>query len=146
MDFHFESAPEHEDLFVGEIRWNGDGRPGNALVLEEKPEFARRCVECAAVACDAFLARVGLDPAEVELLVASQYPPNFANDLARSIGISESRVARAAGRFRGAHTAGPIAALGAAMEGGRFHAASRTLFALVGSGISVALALYRSEH
>lgn len=72
----------------------------------------------------------------------SQSPLGFADGLAARLDFASGCVAPIADEFRGAHTAGPIAALDAAIESGKFTAARTILFVTVGAGIVVGLALY----
>ena len=149
--FHFETFPEFEDLFEsrvswrqGRLRWLPGARSGrNFLAVEEKQGYRTRCVDCAEEAASRFLRRVDLKVADVDLLVASRTPIGFADELAGRLVIPTHAVAEVGEELEGAHTAGPLVALEAAMRSGQFQEAKRVLFAAVGAGIVVGLALYQ---
>ena len=101
-------------------------RPQRARRSHEDPRFAARCVEHAAAVVRGFLDASRLLPRDVDLLIASQYPPSFATDVARAVGIAPERVPELPADLAGAHTAGPIAALEAAMAAGQFAAARQS--------------------
>jgi 3-oxoacyl-[acyl-carrier-protein] synthase-3 len=149
--FHFESFPEFEDLFEsrvswrrGRFRWLPGARSGrNVLAVEEKEGYRNRCVDCAEESASRFLRRMDLKAADVDLLVASRSPIGFADELADRLGIPTYGVAEVGEELEGAHTAGPLVALEAAMRSGQFQEAKQVLFAAVGAGIVVGLALYQ---
>lgn len=141
--FAFRTYPEHADLFEVRLCWEPSIRH-NVLEVREDPRFALRCVECAAEATTAFLSAVGLRTEDVDLAIASQYPPSFPVDLARGIGLPSDRVPTVRPELASAHTAGPIAALESAIESGRFARARNVLFVTAGAGVTVAIALYRN--
>lgn len=117
-------------------------RGRNVLAIYEAPAFAWQCVEDASEAVSDFLVSEGLRAGDIDLLVASQYPPGFATSLALRVGIPPEGVPHVRRELIGAHTAGPIAALEAAIASGRFARAHTTLFVTAGAGISIAIALY----
>jgi 3-oxoacyl-[acyl-carrier-protein] synthase III len=121
--------------------WAHRGR--NVLEIHEAPAFAARCAAHGAAVARAFLAARGLAAADVDLLIASQYPPRFADDVARDLGVPAARVPRVDRPLRSSHTAGPIAALDAAIADGRFARARHVLFVTAGAGIAIGVALYR---
>jgi 3-oxoacyl-[acyl-carrier-protein] synthase-3 len=145
--FAFRTFPELADLFDARVRWEPDpvgGRRGrNALEIKEAPAFAGLCAERGAAVASAFLEGVGVRLEEVDLLVASQQPVHFAENLAHLLGLGPDRVPRIDRTLEGAHTAGPIAALEAAMESGQFARAQKMLFVTAGAGLTIATALYK---
>jgi 3-oxoacyl-[acyl-carrier-protein] synthase-3 len=149
--FELHTFPEHADLFEAWVTfvpparraWLLHRRGRSVLELREDPRFAAVCVDKAAEVTRGFLDRRGLLAAEVDLLVASAYPPGFAVAVARAAGIPEDRVPSLPPEQVGAHTAGPLAALAAAVGSGRFARARNLLFVTAGSGISVGVAHYR---
>ena len=150
VDFAFETFDEEDGVFESAISWHEKewhlplSRPGkNVLMVLQGDGYECRAIECAEDATRRFLARHELGPRSVDLAIFSQSPTGFADGLATRLGLAPGCAARVAGPFRGAHTAGPIAALDAAIESGQFAAARTTLFATVGAGIIVGLALYR---
>jgi 3-oxoacyl-[acyl-carrier-protein] synthase-3 len=150
-DFRFETFSQYEDLFDSRVSWKkrpgprAPGRPGgrSVLTVREEPAFAAQCLDCAQLATEKYVADLGLTLADVDLVLASGPSSGFAEELAVRIGIPTSRVAAAKGRWRRAHTAGPIAALAAARQSGQLDASRTTLWVAAGAGITVALARYR---
>jgi 3-oxoacyl-[acyl-carrier-protein] synthase-3 len=150
VDFAFEMFDEADGIFESAIGWHEKtwhlplSRSGrNVLTVRQGDGYERRAIGCAADATRRFLARHELGPGSVDLAIFSQSPVGFADGLATRLDLAPGRVAQVADALRGAHTAGPIAALEAAIESGQFAAARTTLFATVGAGIVVGLALYR---
>lgn len=146
QQFELKTFPEHAGLFHVELRWEPHAglmrRGGNVVEVHEDPAFGLRCIELAVEVASAYLTRAGLRPEDVDLLIASQYPRTFAGGVARRLGIAPERVPRVRPELASAHTAGPIAALEAAFESGRFGHAQRTLFVTAGAGITIGVALY----
>lgn len=150
--FEFHTFPQHAVLFESRVGYE-PGAPGSVfghrghsfLEVHEEPGFAERCVERAVDVTGSFLERADLRPADVDLLIASPYPPRFAAELARGAGIGADRLPELSPELASAHTAGPIAALAAAIDSGRFAQAHNVLFVTAGAGITVAVAAYRRE-
>lgn len=147
--FTLRTFPEHRALFEASVRWNPDagflGRGRNVLEVIEAPEYADVCAELAAEVAAALLADANVRPAELDLLLTSQHPARFGERVARRLDVSPTRLPPVDPALASIHTAGPIAALEAAIETGRFRDARTTLFVTVGAGITVAVALYRSQ-
>lgn len=147
--FTQRTFPEHQALFEANVRWDPDagflGRGKNVLEMIEAPELAEACVEHAADVTSALLGEADLRASDVDLLITSQCPLRFPERLARRLGVPLTHLPQVAPELGTLHTAGPIAALEAAIEGGRFAAAATTLFVTVGAGITVAAALYRAS-
>ncbi len=148
--FDFHTFPEHAGLFEVRVSFEpgmGEGLLGHrgrsVLEVHEDPSYAARCVERATEVTGAFLQRMALRAGDVDLLVASPYPPRFAADLALAVGVAPDRVPALPPELASAHTAGPIAVLAAAQESGRFARARNILFVTAGAGITIAVALYR---
>ncbi len=117
--------------------------PGNnVLRIHEGEGYAARAAECAVTSARTFLESAGLKPLEIDLLVPSPTPAGFPDAFIQALGIPADRVARADESFDRVHTAGPIAALDGVMQSGQFAEARNVLFATVGAGITVGLALY----
>jgi 3-oxoacyl-[acyl-carrier-protein] synthase III len=146
----FASRAFTEDgaLFEAYLRWDPDagqvwhGR--NVLEVYEAPAFAARCIAHACDVAGGLLAEAGLAAPAIDLVIASQYPRAFAAEVARSLGIPATRVPVVAGELARAHTAGPIAALEAAIEAGELARARHVLFVTAGAGITIGAALYRA--
>jgi 3-oxoacyl-[acyl-carrier-protein] synthase-3 len=150
IDFAFETFDEASGAFESAIIWHKRGwhlplsKPGkNVLTVVQGDGYECRAIECAADATRRFLTRHELGATSVDLAIFSQSPVGFADGVAMRLELAPGRLARVADQFRGAHTASPIAALEAAIESGQFAAARTILFATVGAGIAVGLALYR---
>jgi 3-oxoacyl-[acyl-carrier-protein] synthase III len=149
VDFAFETFEEADGAFESAISWHKkDGhlplsRPGkNVLTVVQGEAYEHRAIECAEEATRRFLARHELGARSVDLAIFSQSPAGFADGLATRLDLARGRLARVRDVLQGAHTAGPIVALDAAMESGQFAAARTILFATVGAGIVVGVALY----
>jgi 3-oxoacyl-[acyl-carrier-protein] synthase-3 len=147
--FESHTFPEHGKLFESRLLFEPAtgglfGRRGRSVLeVSEDPRFAAVCVERATEVTGAFLGRTALRADEIDLLIASPYPPRFADEVARGVGIAPDRLPELAPEFASAHTAGPIAVLAAATESGRFARARNVLFVTAGAGITIAVALYR---
>lgn len=147
--FVSRTFPADADLFEAAVRWVPGagliGRGRNVLELREAPGYARRCVDHAVDVAGELLTTAGLHAADIELLIASQHPAGFAAAVADGLGLDPKCVPAVPPALAAAHTAGPIAALEAAMLDGRFDRAVRTLFVTAGAGIAIEAALYRGR-
>lgn len=142
--FEFQTFPGDSDLFDATLtREGGELRGRYLLEVREDPRFAAACLEHARPVCRGLLARAGLRESDVDLLVASQYPPGFARDLARDLGVPPERVPRVALDRGPTHTAGVMAALESAIDSGLFWRSHTALFVTAGAGITIGAALYR---
>ncbi len=150
-DFHTETFPEYEDMFVSKQVWQPARGPRaplrpvgqSPLVLAEKPGYQARCVDCAEEATHRFLDRLGMSIQDIDLLVPAPGTGDFVDPLRVRLGIPGDRVAYMGEKLVGAYTAGPIAALEVVMKTGQLAEARNTLMLAAGAGITVALALYR---
>lgn len=150
-DFHMETFPEYSNLLVSGLTWRPQrglrlprGTAGhNQLAIREHPGYQARSVDCAEEATRRFLGRLGMSIDEIDLLVPAPAAPEFLDRLRVRLGVPGDRVAFTAEDMAGAYTAGPIAAIEAAMKSDRLGEARNTLMLAVGAGITVALALYR---
>jgi 3-oxoacyl-[acyl-carrier-protein] synthase-3 len=150
-DFHTETFPEYADLYASGLVWRGRRgtcvprrRAGrHQLVIDEKPGYQARLVDCAEEATRNFLGRLGMHLADVDLLVPAPSAPEFLDPLRERLGVPGDRVAYTPEDLEGTHTTGPIAAVHAAIRSGRLGEAGNTLVLAAGAGITVALALYR---
>jgi len=150
-DFCLETFPEYEDLFVSGLMWQerhglrapGRGSGQSQMVIDSKPGYQARLVDCAEEASRRFLHRLDMDVGDVDLLVPAPSSPGFLDVLRMRLGLPGDRVAYVAEDLEGAYTTGPIAALQAAMKSGRLAEAENTLLLAAGAGITVALTLYR---
>jgi len=150
-DFYVETFPEYEDLFVSGLVWQGQGRPGIAgrgagrsrMIIDEKPGYQARLVDCAEEATYRFLRGLGMDISQIDLLVPAPASPGFLDPLKVRLGVPGDRVAYVTEDLEGSYTTGPLAALQAGIKSGRFGEARNTVMLAAGAGITVALALYR---
>lgn len=143
--FAIRTFPEDAALFISRLVW--DPRIGlhgrNVIEIVEAPAYADRCVERAAEVARGVLADAGLVAEQIDLLIASQYPVGFPFQVARALGISPDRVPEVKAELVGTHTAGPIAALEAAITSRRLVRARHVLFVTAGAGTTIGVAWYR---
>lgn len=145
--FLFHTFPEDIGLFEVRTRW--DARAGlirhgkNVLEVLEAPSFAKRCVEHGVDVAREILNAEGLTVGDIDVLVASQYPGSFAREVARGLGLPDDRVPRVAPELARTHTAGPIAALEAALVAGKPRC---MLFVTAGAGITIGAAVHRDDR
>lgn len=144
--FLVRTFPEHAELFATHLRWDPDvgflRRGRNVLEVHEAPEFSACCVARAVDVAREVLADQALAAKDVDLVIASQYPRGFAEEVAWQLGIPHSRIPEVAPELAGAHTAGPIAALEAALDTGLLARARHVLFVTAGAGLTIGVALY----
>lgn len=146
--FAFETFPEDAALFEVATRWQrhaGLTRRGrHVLQITEAPAFRRRSIDHGIAVARELLAAAAVTPAELDVVVASQYPRGFGLEVARGLGIPEDRVPRVADELAAAHTAGPIAALELALRGAL--RPRRILFVTAGAGLTIGAALYHDAR
>ena len=147
VEFLSRTFPEYAGMFESHLRWDPYAgltqRGRNVLEVYEAPGFATACVEAASLVAYELLQSAGVLPAQVDLLITSQYPAAFPAHLARALAIPEDRLPEIPRELIGAHTAGPIAALEAAMGSGAMSRARNVLVVACGAGLTVSSALYR---
>ena len=151
-DFTARTYPEYEDLFTSGLVWRpwrrgtvpGAGSGQNQMVIEEKPGYRARLVDCAEDAARGFLRDLGIGPAGIDLLAVAPAAPDFLDPLASRLGVPGDRVAYLPEDL-GGYTAELIATLHAATRSGRLAEARETVLVAAGPGITVALARYRQE-
>ena len=150
-DFHSETFPEYQDLFASGLMWQARRRfrfpwratGHNRMVIDTRPDYPARLVDCAEETVRRFLDRLGMRIGDIDLLVPAPSWAEFVDPLRARLGIPGDRVGYTPEDLDGAHTAGPIAALQAVTKSGRLGESRNTLLLTAGAGISVALALYR---
>jgi 3-oxoacyl-[acyl-carrier-protein] synthase III len=159
--FHSETFPEYQDLFASGLVWRErrgvrapEWAPSRAparsagrsrMVIDVRPGFTERLADCAEEATRHFLHRLGMGIGDIDLLVPAPAWPGFLDPLRMRLGIPGDRVAYTPEDLDGAHAAGPIAALQAAIKTGRLGESRNTLMVTAGAGITVSLALYCQE-
>lgn len=139
LAFHNDVAPEGLDSFEGHVEWEGDRYK---LVIHEADAYAGQCLSAALAGLTALLHGAGLEAGDIDLVVPSQSPPQFAQLLREATGLGD-RVVDVTAEYGNVHTAGPGLALGRALGEGRLTPGARVAFVTVGAGIATALALYR---
>jgi 3-oxoacyl-[acyl-carrier-protein] synthase-3 len=148
LGFATRTFPEDGRLFESDMRWDPDAghvhRGRNVIEITEAPGFGARCLDHGVAVARELLASLELRMDDVGLLVASQYPGDFATSLARRLELPTERVPRVAAELERTHTAGPIAALEAAIASGQLASARHTLFVTAGAGPTIAATVYRS--
>ncbi len=139
----FESAtyPEYMDQYKGELVFSKTQKK-SILVIEREQAYLEACVACATQSIDQFLKNVGLTRADIDLIIPSQTPDQFAASIGKQPGF-EGKVEKVE-NIKELHTAGPVFALEQAMNADVFSRAKNILFVTVGAGISTALALYQN--
>jgi 3-oxoacyl-[acyl-carrier-protein] synthase III len=159
--FHSETFPEYQDLFTSGLVWrqrrglrapalapapaSARGAGQSRMVIDARPGYTERLADCAEEAARHFLNRLGMGIGDIDLLVPAPAWPGFLDPLWMRLGIPGDRVAYTPEDLDGAHAAGPIAALQAAIKSGRLGESRNTLMVTAGAGITVSLALYCQE-
>ena len=145
--FQTRTFAEHASVFEARLRWEPEAgvmrRGRNVIEVIEGPDLTACFVDDAEIVVRELLADAQLVAADIDLVIASQYPKPFAHALADRLAIAHARVPVVEPPL---HTAGPIAVLAAAIESGDFARARRVLFVTAGAGITVATALYRNTR
>ena len=146
--FRSRTFPEYEHLYEATLHWQPSAgllrRGRNIVEVHASPQLAEVASKCAAEVVTELLASASLQPSEVDLMITSQYPHGFGTELAYEAGIPVERLPLVDRHLTNVHTAGPIAALEAAIQSGQFATARHTLFVTAGAGLTVAAALYRN--
>jgi 3-oxoacyl-[acyl-carrier-protein] synthase-3 len=150
-DFYSETFPEYQDLFASGLVWQerrglraaGRATGQSRMVIDARPGYPDRLADCAEEAARHFLHRLGMGIGDIDLLVPAPAWSEFLDPLWMRLGIPGDRVAYTPEDLDGAHAAGPIAALQAAIKSGRLGESRNTLMVTAGAGITVNLALYR---
>jgi len=143
--FVFETFPADAGMFEVTMRWDPHAglirRGRNVLEVYEAPAFAGRCIEHGVAVARRLLDDLGIAPAEVDALVANQYPRSFATGIANGLGLRTSAIPHVAPELANAHTAGPLAALEAVGS-----TRGTTLFVTASAGITIGAAVYRDRR
>jgi 3-oxoacyl-[acyl-carrier-protein] synthase-3 len=147
-DFELRTFADYASMFRVQLRWEPDAgllhRGRNVIDVHEEPAFAARCITLAVDVASQVLDRAGLCADDIGLLIGSQYPRTFAASVADRLGLPSPRVPTVADVLAASHTAGPIAAMEAAVASGQLASTRHTLFVTAGAGITIGVALY--EH
>lgn len=111
------------------------------LSLEEKDDFLGHAVDCASQSLEQFFDAEKLSSHEVDMVIGSQHPAGFLEQLCARFGL-EGKAILPASRQSVYHTAAPLFALHAVFNSPQFKRARKILFITVGSGITASIALY----
>lgn len=144
--WYSKTFPEHRDLRRAQLVWTpGAGSDPGRQVMEvhESPGYAESCAAAAESGLREFLAEMAVRAPESLLVLPSQSPAGFPRALARRLGLGDDQVVDVSAQCAGLHSAGPIAALDAAVRDGRFARAGQVVWLTVQPGIVVSAALYR---
>ena len=139
--FRFATFPEYGDLFTSAVTWRAeDGGGRNVLTVRIADDYPARALECAEATARDLAAAQGLELREVDLLVGAASTPGFAEALAERLGLAAAQAVGPPDGLGWAHTA----ALPAALDATQLPDGGTALLVSVGSGITVAAAVYRS--
>ena len=101
--------------------------------MRQSDTYADECLVAALDGLAKLLRRVGLEPADVDLLIPSQSPLRFAHLLRKATGLGD-KVVDVTREYGHVHTAGPGLALAHALREHRLGPGSRVVFLTVGAG------------
>lgn len=111
------------------------------LTRKDKSGFLEHAVECASRSLEKFLDSENITPKDIDLLITSQHPVGFANQLCNKFGFKD-KTAQPIANQKLYHTAAPLFALHSVFNTPRFTTAKNILFITVGAGITTSIALY----
>ncbi|HZD73608.1 MAG TPA: 3-oxoacyl-[acyl-carrier-protein] synthase III C-terminal domain-containing protein [Actinomycetota bacterium] len=137
VGFRWEQSPMDSDLLRARV---GFERGRNVLRIERDPGFGDQAAAWAGKAGSRLLTDYGVDPDEVDLVVASPLTAGFLGGLPAHLGVPGDRVVTVPVAVR-VHTAGLLVALAAAERQGRLGEARRVLLVSAGAGIVAGAAL-----
>ena len=150
LGFAIRTFPEDGPGLTAEMEWRrgaGIFRHGrNVVEIVESHWFGESCVDHGVAVAREVLAAANLKIHDLGVLIASQYPDRFATELARRLELPAERAPRVAPELARAHTAGPIAALEAALLAPNLARVRHTLFVTAGAGPTLAAAIYFDPH
>jgi len=131
--------PDFKDNLRSATNWDsGKFR----FVIDQKNDFLKNCVDCAADSTRNFFDRENLTWNDIDLLITSQSPKGFGRTLQKKLGFKGKLPIN--GIDNEIYSAGPIFSLNKVFYSNRFKKARTILFLTVGAGISVSLSLYRN--
>jgi len=144
VGFRTDTEGKYAADFTSRIEWREKkGKERNILVVRQEQDYAAHCALCARKSLDLFLAEMSLRIEDIDIVIPSQSPAGWLEEIKRIEGMERRLVVPPGGPPR-MHTAGPGFALALARQDGRFDRARNCLFLTVGAGITVPLALYRN--
>ncbi|MGA1866002.1 MAG: 3-oxoacyl-[acyl-carrier-protein] synthase III C-terminal domain-containing protein [Thermoplasmatota archaeon] len=122
----------------------GVRRMRNILTIEEAKEFRTSAIERSVGSIGLFLEEAGLDIADVDLVIPSQYPVGLPQEIEKRTGIGQGKVAILPVNYGVLYSSGPGFALRWAMKEGLWERSENVLFLGVSPGLKVSLGLYRN--
>jgi 3-oxoacyl-[acyl-carrier-protein] synthase-3 len=130
------------DSYGGRLVWGAQDRGDHRLVMTVSDTYADECLAAALDSLHALLEEASLAPADVDLVVPSQTPPQLVSGLRAATGLGE-KVIDVTGDYGNVHTAGVGMAFDRALRDGRVAPGGHVVFLTVGAGIATSLALYK---
>lgn len=138
--FRTYSYPEYSEEFTTRTRFG----KANILSVTQKETYLDLCLGCAWESLIRFLAETGIPLGAIELVIPSQGPEGFVSGLKKRFGLAVYIPEVAKTKNKELHTAGPAFALRKTWDDGRFRNSKNIIFLTVGSGITIACALYKN--
>jgi 3-oxoacyl-[acyl-carrier-protein] synthase-3 len=151
-DFRMDTYSRYVDDFSGALTFKeGEGhtllgkkKGKNLLTIDQSEDYTAHCIECALETSGSFLESLDMKWNDIDLVIPSQYPPDFVSGFAEEADIDRKRMIDLSNEMGPFHTAGPGIALDRAMSKGIFQRSKNTLFLFVGSGLTAGCILYRN--
>ncbi len=141
------SFPEYNEEFVSNTRYGHLNRKwgkGNILSIRQKETYLDLCLNCAVESLTRFLAEAAIPLKRIDLLIMSQSPLGFVSGMKKRLSPYNNFAEFAKTENKELHTASPAFALKKTWDDDRFRNSKNIVFLTVGSGISVACALYNN--
>jgi 3-oxoacyl-[acyl-carrier-protein] synthase-3 len=142
LAFRSDATTDGLDLYGGRLVWGAGDRGEHRLVITVSDTYADECLAAAVDSLQALLEETSLTPADVDLLVPSQTPPQLVDGLRAATGLGD-KVVDVTGEYGNVHTAGVGMAFERALRDGRVTPGGHVVFLTVGAGIATSLALYK---
>jgi 3-oxoacyl-[acyl-carrier-protein] synthase III len=142
LGFRWERSSDPSETFRSHVGFE-EGR--NRLRVEQNSEFGALAAALAAKAVASLLADHGLEPIDVDLVVANPLTAAFLKGLSNHSGLDLNKVIQVDGADQ-VHTAAPIVALAAAEQRGILHKAHNVLIVSAGAGIVAGSALLARQE
>lgn len=138
--FVFETREEVADLYTSVVSLK---EPRGRLLIRRRAELEDAWLGASSAAVAEALARDGLRPADVDLVVPAQVSPSFLSRLPAAIGLPKEKVADYTATLPDTLTTSVVLALDRARTEGTLGPGKRALLLAVGSGVTAAAVSYR---
>jgi 3-oxoacyl-[acyl-carrier-protein] synthase III len=138
--FVFETREYHADLYTAVVSLK---EPRGRLLIRRRAELEDAWLGAASAAVAEALARDGLKPGDVDLVVPAQVSPSFVSRLPGAIGFPAEKVADFTASLPDTLSTSVFLALDRARAAGTLGPGKRALLLAFGSGITVAAVTYR---